>query len=807
MVTSSENGRRQVSATITAPPFIGREAELTTIASLWEGALAGTPAIVFIEGEPGIGKSALLTRCTAGIEDAVIVRCGCEESERLVEYELLRQLLRAAGSGAGKGLAVLTPEISAEANPFAVGADLLGLLGWLQAAAPVVLVIDDLQLADALSAQALLFALRRLHYDQVMVLLGSRAGGIEELGERWARFAAGDDTATRIRLSGLDGGDRAIYDDLAPPRSFDLHERAAQATDGNVRLSHRMRAAASTDEDLARDLDAAGASARADRRLAEAASWYTAAATLSSQATDRTRRLLDAFECLIYQGDGGQAEAFVPRLAELETSPRLNGLLGHLDLVSGRNAAAEQRLASAWEQSDPATERDVRGAAAVLLASYLTLSGRLTEAVTWAERAMEAGSEDRDIRLHARLAAALAFTATGRGGEGDELLARFAGNAAEVPGDETDALAIRGMSRLFTDDVGGAVTDLKVAASRYRAGTRFRYDMQALTFLVDAEYRAGAWDDAALHSEFVVALAEDAERVRDLGFVHAVASLVPAGRGDWDGALSHIDAGWRSAEGSGIGAALTYLATARAQLETARRDPEAVLRVTDSARAIGSVKDFGRPGVFGWRALEAEALIDLGRFDEAGDAIGELEAATPSGLRSAEVAAARLRGLLLARSGDPARAYATFAAARRAALRLRIPFDKARLELAEAEWLNRAGRPHEALGCAKAARVRFATLRARPWVERCDVELEKAAETAGVPLPAPLPGAVADSHGLTPTEIVVARIVASGMSNRQVAAELFVSVKTIEVHLRRILDKLGIGSRRDVAGAIAPRPG
>jgi len=61
--------------------------------------------------------------------------------------------------------------------------------------------------------------------------------------------------------------------------------------------------------------------------------------------------------------------------------------------------------------------------------------------------------------------------------------------------------------------------------------------------------------------------------------------------------------------------------------------------------------------------------------------------------------------------------------------------------------------------------------------------------------------------GLTPAEQAVARLVAAGRTNRQTAAELYVSVKTVEFHLRHIFGKLGIGSRKDLTARLrAPPP-
>ena len=86
----------------------------------------------------------------------------------------------------------------------AIGAQLVAVLGDLQAGDQVVvLVIDDLHWSDRLSAQALLFALRRMQADRVLGLVSARPGELSRLGEGWSRFASGDHRVTRLRLAGL----------------------------------------------------------------------------------------------------------------------------------------------------------------------------------------------------------------------------------------------------------------------------------------------------------------------------------------------------------------------------------------------------------------------------------------------------------------------------------------------------------------------------------------------------------------------------------------------------------------------------
>lgn len=117
----------------------------------------------------------------------------------------------------------------------------------------------------------------------------------------------------------------------------------------------------------------------------------------------------------------------------------------------------------------------------------------------------------------------------------------------------------------------GALRDLTATRARYRSGQEFNYDTHGLTFLIDAAYRAGAWDDAAVHAEFAVSLAHDADHVWDFGFVHANAALVPAGRGDWEVASAHLAEAWPWADGFRIGSRWRWWSRRRRFCTPARR--------------------------------------------------------------------------------------------------------------------------------------------------------------------------------------------------------------------------------------------
>ena len=143
--------------------------------------------------------------------------------------------------------------------------------------------------------------------------------------------------------------------------------------------------------------------------------------------------------------------------------------------------------------------------------------------------------------------------------------------------------------------------------------------------------------------------------------------------------------------------------------------------------------------------------------------------------------------------------HAAFQAGGRRAQGLRVPLALARLEISDARRLRAAGEKQAAVARLRSARQRLTSLGARPYIETCDRELAAAGAPAEPDTAPALPG-------LTPAEQAVARLVAAGRSNRQTAAELYVSVKTVEFHLGHIYGKLGIRSRKDLITRIGPPP-
>jgi Bacterial regulatory proteins, luxR family len=114
------------------------------------------------------------------------------------------------------------------------------------------------------------------------------------------------------------------------------------------------------------------------------------------------------------------------------------------------------------------------------------------------------------------------------------------------------------------------------------------------------------------------------------------------------------------------------------------------------------------------------------------------------------------------------------------------PFDFARLEMSYGSWLRRQRRITESRPHLRAAREMFDTLGVQPWADKARAELRTSGERIPEPTRAP-------RQPLSPQELQIAQMAASGLSNREIADRLFLSHRTVGAHLYRVYPKLGSG--------------
>ena len=163
--------------------FVGRVHELAAMTAELGRARAGQPRVLWLSGPAGIGKTTLIRHLVTDRPDIRVLWAAGDEGETGLPYGVVGQLLADVPRHLLRPLLRAGP--SPDADPLAVGAELLAVLGELESPGPIVLVLDDAQWMDDASARALVFVVRRLRRDQVLVVLGTR----DALPGGWERIA------------------------------------------------------------------------------------------------------------------------------------------------------------------------------------------------------------------------------------------------------------------------------------------------------------------------------------------------------------------------------------------------------------------------------------------------------------------------------------------------------------------------------------------------------------------------------------------------------------------------------------------
>ncbi|RTL66283.1 MAG: helix-turn-helix transcriptional regulator [Pseudonocardiaceae bacterium] len=795
-------------AVATGIAFAGRASELAAIRACAEAAAAGAPGVVWIEGEAGAGKTALTDR---GVEELpagfTVVRAEADELAADVPFDLVAQLGVTGADGA-------------------LPAALELLRDWAsrQDAGPLAVVVEDLHWADPASRDALRTAARRLAADAVLLIVTSRPGGP---ADGWERLAADARRCTRIEVGALAPGDVA---ELARLAGVALDARAAERLHvhtGGHALHVRTLLAELTPQQLAAEGDLPAPRSLASTtiaRLAElpgpARELALAPAVLGRPAPLAVAGAVagvdgptEALEALLRTGlvtwrpDGTETvvgfthplyrvavhsdlsptrRQAVQWASSLESDPAA----AERHLETGDARGAEDTLRRAADADEPATSAEARAR----LGTLLMTQARGPEAIDVAT-----GLLDRDDLTAAQERAAWTALAVGvqhvRGAPAGlaRLAERLPQAAADVPAADAALLTTRGTMRFYANRTGAAVDDLGAVLALTRGGggapdTVARVHLQ----LAHLSVNAGAWDDAARHAGLAQALIDDERQVWMRAQVHAVRARLDACRGAFDGALTHLTTARAAAEELGTVEATVTTIIAAATLGRARGDAAAVV-VPFRAMVGTDAPRVPMATSLNWWSMVVSALIDTGRVDAARAQLGLLRAAVEERGLSLAAPLASLEAQLLLAGGDTDGAVARFTEA----VTLVDPDDHV---LDRGEVHHRLGRLLVAQGkrrdgVARLRRARDVLDGAIPFVTRVEADLE----AAGIHAPR---GAGRSPTDLTERERDVVALVVRGMTNREVAAELYVSDKAVEYHLGNVYGKLGIRSRRELRAAL-----
>jgi DNA-binding CsgD family transcriptional regulator len=577
----------------------------------------------------------------------------------------------------------------------------------------------------------------------------------------------------------------AAYRAAAPAERRAAHAAIARvvANDPSRLAWHRAAASAGPDEDVAAALDAAAEDARRRGAPAAAARALERAAALSSAGDRAAGRLLRAAELSVELGDPAVVAGLVERAEALEPGgrgqARIHWIRETFAADATDDAAPVRSLIADARESRAAGDTDL--ALRLLLAAgtrcwwALPADAPVREEVV--AETLASGVPGDDPRALAVLAATSAVRHAA-------LLVERLARACEQPVADPMSAHLLGQAAHMVGQSALAVRQLARVEAQWRAQGRLALLAQALVMRAWSSIQLGNWpavEPAAAEGDRLAG--ETGQPLWGAGARAALAAAAGA-RGDYDRGMA-------------------LAAEAEARLGGTRpTNVFAVLQVARGVTALGGgrhaeaydqlARMFDRNDRahhyaerHGALSYLAEAALHCDRVPEARAIVERflpLVPDTPATLLQIGVAVARP---LVAPSD------AAFAAAL-ADPATRPTFHRARLLLAHGAWLRRGRRAAGSRAPLRTARDLFDALGTVPWAERARQELRASGESSGPRVPEA-------RDRLTPQELQIARMAASGLSNPEIGARLFLSARTVASHLYRAFPKLGVTSRAELA--------
>ena len=581
------------------------------------------------------------------------------------------------------------------------------------------------------------------------------------------------------------------YRAVSAPEQRAAHRALAGALDGERRAWHLAAAAVAPDEEVASRLAEAAGAARARGGPAAAMRAAERAARLTPDPAARAGRLLEAAGDSARVGHPDRAQELLAEALELAADPRLRADVQHLHALiearSGAAAAAAELLGAEAERIEPV---DPVRAAMMTMAAVQPLfeAGDTGTGLEVARRGQALCERAGLPPMPAGLPLAMALLLCN-----ERPTARPMLDGAVAWLDEADdpwalgPVLVFGIGQAFMwmEDHERARRLIEGAIAQCRAWSAPGLMPYGLLCLAELEFRVGRWAESYAAGAEAVRLADETGQINDIGYSLAVLARVEAGLGREHECRSHLAGALEIVDLLGAEIVRGYVGASEGLLELGLGRSEQAVTALEAVATFLAERPAGDPAVLPWPPDLIEAYVRLGRRDDAEAVLTTFEdAARHAGSPWATAAAARCRGLLAAEDA--------FEAPLRAALDHReMPFETARTQLVLGERLRRAGRRVEARAELREALAAFERLGAQPWAERARSELRASGERVRR-------GSPTAAEQLTPQELQVALEVARGSTNREAAAALFLSPKTIEFHLRNIYRKLGIRSRTEL---------
>ncbi|MFF5262098.1 AAA family ATPase [Actinomadura viridis] len=613
----------------------------------------------------------------------------------------------------------------------------------------------------------------------------------------------------------------SVYAGAAPAERRAVHALLSEILDGDRETARRdwHRAALATEPDdalAARLADAARSLGNAGRH-ADAARFWQRAATLATAPGVRADRYLAAARSSWNAGRARRARVLLrrarPHAGDPVRSGRADLLQGEIEMGDGMPVMALWILRDAAdrlaEADPPLALRALLRASAAADASgdHHCHEAIARRAIEIAGRAPAAGSPGRsghvgEVEVIHDYFAGTRAAVLGRREEASGRLRRVL--AAADAGGDTDLGADLGAAAVTAALTLGEDRRARDLAARAAARTGVRTgaaaEPHALTRLAHCEILLGLYPAAEATAREGLRLAGAAGRRDQVAENRAVLALLAAFRGDRDAALGRLDGpagpagrdGGRGPVGGRDPVRAGFLDTwARACLDLADDRP------ADAAARLRHPGGTGPGHPVLWPLAVphlVEAAVRADGHERALRAFAAFESWAAEGRGPVRAAlAARCRALL---AGDDVAAGEHFEEALRLHEDGDSPFELARTALLYGSRLRRVRRPRDAREHLRNAAQIFQRAGAERWAARARAELRAAGETLDRPEREEGPDPLA---GLTAQQAHIARLVAEGATNREIAARLVISPRTVDGHLRNIFTRLGLRSRIELA--------
>jgi len=596
----------------------------------------------------------------------------------------------------------------------------------------------------------------------------------------------------------------AIYQAADPVDRRKAHAALAAALHADEvadrRAWHLAAAATSPDESIAAALERAAVRSKSRTGYGSAARALVRAASLSPLSTARARRLVDAANALQLAGKPGDALGLLDEAASCQPDDAVRSKIEHLragiEIWMASPMTAHARLsaeASRWEARDST-------AAAILLAQAAppgTMAGEISLALKTARRA-QALAERKGGECPRIVNVALAGTLmlSGQSDEASVLIDKALAQAAAPDGAaalETQWLvaAMVGLER-YEEARSLALRGISDARQASAVGVL----PLGLGLLSDIEFRCGNIAAAYASGTESVRLANETGQGNSACYCLVTLARIEAAQGRDEDCRAHVSAAVDTAREHDIGAIFHYASATLGLLELGRgRLAEAYAHLKEAAQ-LAQEHGLREPNQVQWQPDYIETCARAGQPGAANAALIALERdATRTNRLWARAAAARCRGYLAA---DNFARHFDLALELHQSSPWPSAFEIARTQLCYGEVLRRNRGRIAAREQLRAALQTFEQVGTEPWANRARAELAATGEKARK-------RDVPSSRDLTPQELQIALAVAGGATNREAAARLFLSPKTVEAHLSSLYRKLGIRSRTDLARLFAGR--